>query len=359
LDCGDNTLSDSTGNQIFVSRNVYWYDYPNDQYILLDPGDAPYRAGWQSIPDPFYVDCDAIADPNKPFPLGCVDFYYGGVDIACEDEIDLIGDINLNNIANEIGDAVLFSNYFIYGPGVFVINLAGQVAATDVNDDGKVLTVGDLVYLIRIITGDAFPFSKLAPYANSVDVNVINSSNGIAINTNSSSDIGAALFVFDVTDEVAPVLVADNMDMISSCIDDELRVLVFNIGTNYIPAGKNEILTVNADAVLTQAEVIDYNGADLSVNAYIKALPKDYAVSQNYPNPFNPSTDIDLSLPDASNWSIDIYNVNGQLVKSFSGHADAGVVTVTWDATGMASGIYLYKATIGTFTKVQKMVLMK
>jgi hypothetical protein len=359
LDCGDNTLADSTGNQIFVSRNVYWYDYPNDQYTLLAPGDAPHKAGWQSIPAPYYVDCAEIADPNKPFPLGCVDFYNGGVDIACANEIDLRGDLNLNNIANEIGDAVLYSNYFIYGPNVFEVNLQGQVAASDVNNDGKVLTVGDLVYLIRIITNDAFPFLKLSPYANSVDVNVINSVNGIAVNTNSSSDIGAALFVFDVNVGVEPVLVANNMDILSNYENGELRVLVYDIGTNYIPAGNNELFTVNADAVLTQADVIDYNGADLSVNAYIKALPKDYEVSQNYPNPFNPSTDIMLSLPEASDWSIDIYNVNGQMVKSFSGYANAGVVTVTWDATGMASGIYFYKATIGDFTKVHKMVLMK
>jgi flagellar hook assembly protein FlgD len=80
---------------------------------------------------------------------------------------------------------------------------------------------------------------------------------------------------------------------------------------------------------------------------------------QNSPNPFNPSTDISLDLPEAANWSIDIYNVQGQLVKSFSGYDNAGRVTVTWDAQGMASGIYFYRAKVGSFTDVRKMVLMK
>ena len=343
LDCADNSLADSSGNQLFISRNVYWYDRPNDQYILLDPSLNPYKAGWQSIPPPFYVDCDEIADPEKPFPLACVDFYYGGVDIACADSIDLRGDINLNNIANEIGDAVLFCNYFIYGPAVFDVNLEGQVAASDVNNDGKVLTVGDLVYLIRIITGDAFPFTKLAPFAHSVDVSVINSTTGVSVNTSSSSDIGAALFVFNVNGSMGePVLMAEGMNILSNYENGELRVLVFDIGTGYVPSGDNELFYVSGDAevALTHAEVIDYYGADLSVNAYVKALPKAYAVSQNYPNPFNPSTDIELSLPEAANWTIDIYNVNGRLVKSFSGYSAAGTVKVTWDATGTASGIY-------------------
>jgi hypothetical protein len=351
-DCGDNSISNQDGDSLYIEKAVL--DYIGGGLYDTIPATADLTFPTLAGAPP---ECDELIMKGYPIPL--IYFRNGGLDIACANEIDLRGDLNLNNVANEIGDAVLYSNYFIYGPNVFQVNLQGQVAASDVNNDGKVLTVGDLVYLIRIITGDAFPFGKLSPYANSVDVNVINSVNGIAVNTNSSSDIGAALFVFDVNVGVEPVLVAENMDMLSHYENGELRVLVYNIGTNYIPAGNNELFIVNTDAVLTQADVIDYNGADLSVNAYIKALPKAYAVSQNYPNPFNPSTDIMLSLPEASNWSIDIYNVNGQMVKNFSGYANAGVVTVTWDATGMASGIYFYKTTIGDFTKVHKMVLMK
>ena len=67
---------------------------------------------------------------------------------------------NLNEISNEISDAVLFSNYFVYGIGVFDINEAGQIAATDVNADGLTLSVADLVYMVRIILGDAAPYPK-------------------------------------------------------------------------------------------------------------------------------------------------------------------------------------------------------
>ena len=357
LDCGDNTISDSTGNLVFVSRYVYWFDRDNMENILLDPDSSPFIAGWQSIVDPGMADCDADPGNNKPAPMSFIDFYMGGVDIACADDIDARGDINLNEIPNEIGDAVLFSNYFIYGPSVFITNLEGQVAATDVNNDGKVLTVGDLVYLIRIITGDAAPYTKIAAYANSVDVKLQNSIGGLAVTTTSDVELGAALFVFNGTGEV--VNMTENMNVLSDNVDGQLRVLVYDYYGGSISSGTNEIINVFGDVTLAHAEIVEYSGADMIVNASMKALPTNYAVSQNYPNPFNPTTDISLSLPEAANWSIDIYNVNGQLVKSFSGYDNAGVVTVTIDATGMASGIYFYKSTIGNFIEVHKMVLMK
>lgn len=48
----------------------------------------------------------------------------------------------------------------------------------------------------------------------------------------------------------------------------------------------------------------------------------------------------------------------GQMVESFSGR-DVGEVTVTWDATTKASGMYFYKATAGDYAETRKMVLMK
>ena len=61
----------------------------------------------------------------------------GGIDIVCADSIDDRGDINLNGVANEVADAVLLGNYFVYGLSVFTINIEGQIAASDVNADGN------------------------------------------------------------------------------------------------------------------------------------------------------------------------------------------------------------------------------
>jgi hypothetical protein len=97
-----------------------------------------------------------------------------------------------------------------------------------------------------------------------------------------------------------------------------------------------------------------------------QAVPTAFALTQNYPNPFNPVTHIDLSLPNACEWKVEIFNIAGQLVKSFSGSDEAGRISITWDGTdvlgnSVASGIYFYRANAdnGRFNETKKMVLMK
>jgi hypothetical protein len=93
-------------------------------------------------------------------------------------------------------------------------------------------------------------------------------------------------------------------------------------------------------------------------------LPKEYALSQNFPNPFNPSTSFALSLPEASDYAIRVFNITGQLVKSFSGHLEAGVHTIVWDGRSdqgstVASGVYFYRAEASGFTETRKMMMLK
>jgi hypothetical protein len=100
--------------------------------------------------------------------------------------------------------------------------------------------------------------------------------------------------------------------------------------------------------------------ASLAVNRIVNAsLPTVFALTQNYPNPFNPTTTIELALPVASEYSLTIYNVLGQEVKSFNGFAEAGYVKVDWNAADQSSGIYLYKVVAGRFEDTKKMVLLK
>ncbi|PKK84972.1 MAG: hypothetical protein CVT49_00070 [candidate division Zixibacteria bacterium HGW-Zixibacteria-1] len=87
-------------------------------------------------------------------------------------------------------------------------------------------------------------------------------------------------------------------------------------------------------------------------------IPYEFSLS-NYPNPFNPTTTIEMSLPVASEWNINIYNIAGQKVAGFNGFSNAGVVSINWDASQQASGIYFMKATAGEYTADKKMVLMK
>jgi hypothetical protein len=354
FDCGDNGISSVSGDTLWISRHVYTHEG------LEITGD-PWVGGWQGIVPP--VDCD-VPDPNKPPALVGIDFWGGGIDVICPDSIDATGDLNLNTIANEIADAVLYTNYFIYGLGVFDIPgaLEGQIAASDVNNDGRILTVGDLVYLVRIITGDQLPFPKLTPYAMTAQVAVQSAGNTVKVTSSSAVELGAALFVFNVDGTVEKVTsLVNGMDIKSDVVDGELRVLVYDIGKGSIAAGEADLFSVEVDGNLTivESSIADYYGNDMNVTTATRILPTRFVLLQNYPNPFNPSTDIVIDVPGPSEWKLDIFNVTGQLVESFSGYTAGGSVKVTWNAGDAASGIYFYKATAGQYSDVKKMVLMK
>lgn len=89
-------------------------------------------------------------------------------------------------------------------------------------------------------------------------------------------------------------------------------------------------------------------------------LPVNYSLSQNYPNPFNPTTNIKFVIPEKSQVRLEVYNLIGQKVADLiNGELNAGEYTITFNANGLSSGVYLYKLQAGNFTSVKKMILMK
>ena len=115
-----------------------------------------------------------------------------------------IGDINNNGIAFEIADVVLFTNYFIYGPGVFVIDPKLQIAATDVNLDGFTLGVADLTYMLRKVHGDDHASRNPDPVEA---VYRVYNYDAVTVDI----ELGAA--ALQLQGNVEPTLLASNMDM--------------------------------------------------------------------------------------------------------------------------------------------------
>ncbi len=338
-DCGDNTVSSVGGDTLYISDQVFDYF---DGMNWTDMADlAAAFPSWYGA----NATCDIQPGDGKPGPVRCINFYNGGIDLVCADSIDDRGDINMNGIPNEVADAVLLGNYFVYGIGVFTVNPAGQIAATDINADGTVLSVADLVYLIRVVVGDAQQYNKITVPVN---VSYTHSTEG-RLSVDKNIPIGAAVVL--VQGQVAPVLLAEQMELKYNFDGTNTRILVWSInGSSF--AG--DFLQVNGP--ISSIEMATAEGNPVALNV----LPTEFALLQNYPNPFNPKTVISFTLPGASDYKLNIYNVNGQEVASFQGRAEnAGSYEIEWEAGDLASGVYLYKLVAGRYTDIKKMILLK
>jgi len=104
----------------------------------------------------------------------------------------------------------------------------------------------------------------------------------------------------------------------------------------------------------------DFVGHTTDVNNDTE-VPNDFTLSQNYPNPFNPSTKIQYALPVASNVTLKVFNILGQEVMTLINNQSqtSGLHEVTFDASRLPSGIYLYRLQSENFVDAKKMILLK
>jgi len=92
----------------------------------------------------------------------------------------------------------------------------------------------------------------------------------------------------------------------------------------------------------------------------VEVVPDQYELSQNYPNPFNPSTTIRFSLPKQTQLKINIYNMLGEQVATIAeGMYESGYHKVTFNASNLPSGTYIYRLESSNFVQVKKMILLK
>lgn len=95
-------------------------------------------------------------------------------------------------------------------------------------------------------------------------------------------------------------------------------------------------------------------------NEITQEIPDQFSLEQNYPNPFNPSTNIQFNLPEQSNVTLQVYDISGrQIAVLVDEPMNAGSHTINWNASNLASGVYLYRITAGDFTAVRKLTIIK
>jgi hypothetical protein len=89
-------------------------------------------------------------------------------------------------------------------------------------------------------------------------------------------------------------------------------------------------------------------------------LPVTYSLEQNYPNPFNPTTTIRYQIPKEGMVTLKVYDILGAEVATLVNEEKiVGRYEVSFDASRLASGVYIYRLSVNDFVNVKKMVLLK
>ncbi|HRJ85807.1 MAG TPA: T9SS type A sorting domain-containing protein [Ignavibacteria bacterium] len=194
------------------------------------------------------------------------------------------------------------------------------------------------------------------------------------------------------------IIAAGSMDSIGNISKAKLRLVDINGNLlkekGYLPGTLGagfESVSLSSDNGVIAAGFVTYSGAFekmyviktdsvlyaepiglVNINAKI---PEASALFQNYPNPFNPTTKIKFQIPlfrgvsegqlvtpgrEGMFTNISIYDISGRLVKTIlQQNIKPGSYEITFDGTGLSSGVYFYKLVTNGFTDAKKMMLVK
>lgn len=148
----------------------------------------------------------------------------------------------------------------------------------------------------------------------------------------------------------------------TNCINSD--GILINLKASSISVNKTALIFFEFEINEGNPEVTVLNG-EISIRTLVSSeidfkSPNTFSLHQNYPNPFNPSTNIEFSLPQTSNVELRVFDLTGREVVSLvSGVKTAGNHTVSFDASQLSSGVYIYRLKAGEFVQTRKMLLIK
>jgi len=109
-----------------------------------------------------------------------------------------------------------------------------------------------------------------------------------------------------------------------------------------------------------------YKISDISIYGHetlhqtVISATSNYIMAKNFPNPFNPATVIRFDLRTQADVQLNVYDMSGRLVKSLvNGNLNPGAHQATFDGTGLAAGVYIYRLSVGDLSTQGKMLLVK
>jgi len=119
----------------------------------------------------------------------------------------------------------------------------------------------------------------------------------------------------------------------------------------------NELFTYTGDFEIMDMIIAN---SENQIDVNVINTPQEFNLDTAYPNPFNPVTNLKFGLPVDSKVSIQIYNLQGQVVSTLlNDNMQAGYHSVVWNADNHSSGIYFVQMIAGDYIHTQKIMLVK
>jgi hypothetical protein len=237
---------------------------------------------------------------------------------------------------------------------------------SDTDEDGQILAI-DATYILQKVVGLIDDFPKSTQPVESVIVEV--------------TDRGLKIIAPEEIQSLNVSIQKDNGFRIKDLINywENSTIANYSNGTFDLAIASSgsisgEILEIPMDVYTSDDinfEVITYSNNTKQVHSIVvnsstvnneseEIIPNKFSLGQNYPNPFNPSTHIQYALPESAQVTLEVFNSVGQKVMELvNGQKSAGYHTATFDASGLSSGVYLYKLTTPSFSQTNKMLLIK
>ncbi len=207
---------------------------------------------------------------------------------------------------------------------------------------------------IPLSTGNSLVYGYVRPYADQNAITLVNFSSAAATATINIVGTGGSANV-----SITGGAVDGKTYYMNDVYNGNSLPLTFSGGqTSFsatLPGYGSAIYILSDSAISMSFPVITSVEEDAGASQ-----PTEFSLSQNYPNPFNPTTTIRYTLPEKSRVRIDIYNTLGQRVETLvNSEQAAGMYNVVFNGNRLASGVYFYKLTAGSFIKVDKMLMLK
>jgi len=247
------------------------------------------------------------------------------------------GDVTQDGTVN-VSDIVYLVNA-ILGSGL-------DAGCADMNGDGAV-NVSDVVALVNVILS-----GRISSTNDASETILFVSENSLKLESNGFVQ-GVQLTLSH--DSGFEIELSDAYVSEYKTVDNQTTLILVTDGSHSI----NDIATFDGDMVVESIHVVNQSG-DVSVEETVELVSFDVKVTG--PNPFNPSTQLNIVVPEAGFVSVNVYNILGQkvatLVDRYMEASNAGHM-VNFNASHLASGVYLVRAITADNVATQKLMLLK